>query len=199
VVTQKIVLIRHGRSAHVAKGLLDLAAFLKWRETYEAAGIEENEQPPRELVAEARNAGAFVSSDVPRAIESARLLASDREVITSPLLRELSLDPPQLRGIRLPLRGWALTYVVRWLFGRHVTADEERRACTAAQWLIEWSSLHGEVMVLTHASFRSLLAKEFARRGWKSVTPRRRSAHWSAWSFSPADVTTPGLHRDRAI
>jgi len=185
LVNRKVVLIRHGRSSHVVKGLLDLDAFLKWREAYEAAGIGENEVPPRELVLEAQSAGAFVSSDVRRAIESARLLAAGRDVIASPLLRELSLVPLRLPGLRLPLMGWALTYGVKWLMRRHATPEEEQRVRIAAQWLIDLSARHGEVIVLTHASFRSLLAKEFARREWKPVTPRRRSAHWSAWSFSP--------------
>lgn len=183
---RKIVLIRHGRSAHVAKGLLDRAAFLQWREAYEEAGIEAAEAPA-ELMEEVRNAGVIVSSDVQRAIESARVLADGREVITSRLLRELALQPPSLRWIRLPLFGWALLFGVRWLFRRtHATTDEALRVRAAAQWLNELSERHGEVVVVTHGMFRSLLARELAQRGWTPAIPKRRSAHWSAWSLTIA-------------
>lgn len=186
--TRRVVLVRHGRSAHVVKGLLDRAAFLRWREAYEGAGIDPAEVAPSELCAAARQAAVVVSSDARRAIESARMLAPDREVIVSPLLRELSLEPLHFRRVRLPLFGWALTYGIQAL--RHAlrvpaTPEEKERVRAAAEWLMDLSLRHGEVIALTHGSFRSLLARELAMRGWVSVTPRRRSSHWSAWSFSP--------------
>ena len=176
----KIVLVRHGRSSHVVKGLLDHAAFLRWRDAYEGAGIDANDAAPPELIAVARDAGVLVSSDIRRAMESASVLAPDREVVTSALLRELTLLPPKLRWIRLPLIGWALTFAFRKL----ATAEEEVRAQEAAQWLIDLSSRYGDVVAVTHASFRSMIAKELAKGEWTSITPRRSSHHWSAWAFT---------------
>jgi broad specificity phosphatase PhoE len=186
----KVVLVRHGRSSHIAPKLMDLDAFLQWRDAYDEAGIDDADSPPRELLDAAQHAGLLVSSDTRRAIESARVLARGREVIASPLLREIAIEPPTLPRIRLPLIAWALGYGVRWLFrealGRaHGTAEEEARVRAAARWLTELATQHGEVLVLTHASFRSRLAKELARQGWVATTPRRSSHHWSAWSFKP--------------
>lgn len=178
--TRKIVLVRHGRSGHVVKGLLDHTAFLKWREAYEAAGLDPLDSAPIELVAAANGAGVLVASDAVRAIESARLLAPSREVIVSALLRELALMPPKLPRIRLPLIGWALAIGMR----RHITVEEEERARAATEWLIERSAAHGEVVAVTHGRFRLLLAAELTHRGWRSVTPRRTSRHWSAWAFA---------------
>ena len=177
----KITLIRHGRSAHVVKGLLDLAAFRKWREAYEAAGIDPADRPPPELHAAAEQAAIIVSSDAPRAIESARKLAPDRDVITSPLLRELRMEPPALRWIRLPMAGWALVFGVQWLRRKLATPEDEQRARAAADWLIDLAA--GDLVVVTHGSFRLLLAREFESRGWVLVLPRRRSSHWSAWAM----------------
>jgi len=165
----------------VVSGLLDRAAFLRWREAYEGAGIHPAEVPPAELCAAAQQAAVIVSSDARRAIESARMLAPDREEPPEVQRLELSLEPLNLRRVRLPLFGWALTYAFRAL----ATADEKERVRAAAEWLIELPLRQGEVIALTHGSFRSLLARELARRGWMPVTPRRRSSHWSAWSFAP--------------
>ena len=172
------------------KGLLDRAAFLQWRVDYEAAGIDSAEVPPQELIAAAAHARMFVSSDIRRAVESALLVADGRNVIASPLLRELSLDPPRLRWIRLPMVGWALMYGMLWLKRAilrhpHVSRDEEQRARDAADWLVELSQTQGDVIALTHASFRSLVAKELVRRGWTLTVPRRRLSHWSAWTLAP--------------
>src|SRR3712207_4119623 len=109
----KITLIRHGRSAHVVTGLLDLDAVRRWREVYEAAGVMAGEVPPRELHDLAATAGLLAASDTRRAIESAQLLAS-RDIETTPLLRELDLHPPNIR-LRMPLLLWAIAIGLRVL------------------------------------------------------------------------------------
>jgi broad specificity phosphatase PhoE len=76
---RRIVLVRHGRSAHVHTGWIDRDGFLRWREAYEAAGLDPADAPPpalRELVASAE---VIVASDAPRALASARLLAPRAE------------------------------------------------------------------------------------------------------------------------
>jgi len=185
----KIVLVRHGRSAHVHSGWINGAEFLRWREAYEAAGIESDGAPPPELSAAAAGSGVLVASVARRAEESARMLGPGREVLTSPLLSELELPPPALGPIRLPLFGWALSIGIRWLacaaLGRpRVTADEEQRARAAAEWLSQLAESHGSAVAVTHGSFRSLLAQELIRTGWHGDVTRRKAHHWSAWSFT---------------
>ena len=180
----EILLVRHGRSAHVHAGWIDLQGFHRWREAYEAAGILAGEVPPPELRVLAERAGAVAASDAARAVESARLLAPERDVLTSPLLRELDLPPPALHGWRLPLAGWALAYGVRWLSGSLASPVEVARAREASEWLTGLSREHGAVVAVTHASFRGLLARSLADEGWFCGTRTRRSPHWSAWRFS---------------
>ena len=178
----KIIVVRHGRSSLVHRGWLDLAAFRRWRSEYEAAGIAVNEKPPQPLVDAAATAGLIIASDSPRAIESARLLAPGHAITTSPLLRELTLEPPPLR-IRLPLAGWALAFGVHWLMGaRHPPADVAR-ASDAAAWLVDLAAQHKTILAVTHATFRGLVAELLIKDGWRPAEPDRRSAHWSAWSF----------------
>ncbi|HEX9986016.1 MAG TPA: hypothetical protein VGF69_22335 [Thermoanaerobaculia bacterium] len=181
---RRIVLVRHGRSAHVHAGWIDYTGFLRWRETYEAAGIDPREVPPPELQQVAATAGLLLASDAPRAIESARLLAPGAEVTVSPLLRELELTPPNLGRMRLPLAGWALVFGVRMLRHPLVSPAEKERAQTVATWLATLTEQHGTIVVLTHHSFRSLLAKTLTADAWQATLPRRRSSHWSIWSFA---------------
>jgi len=185
MIERRIVLVRHGRSEHVHAGWIDMAGFLRWRETYEAAGIDVRETPPQALRTMAAGAGMIVASDASRAVESARLLSPGAHVAVSPLVRELELAPPNLGPLRLPMAGWALAYGVRMLIRSraHVTAAERERAREAGRWLAGLTEKHGLIVVVTHASFRSALAKALESERWRNETPRRSSAHWSAWSF----------------
>ncbi len=179
---RRIVLVRHGRSGHVHSGLLDAAQFRRWRDAYEAAGIAPDETPPAELQATAAAANVLAASDAPRAIASAALLAPARPIVTSPLLRELELPPPNLGPLRLPLIGWALAIGFRSLL--HAVAPEEaERARAAAQWLAEIAGEGGTVVAVTHGSVRRLIAQELRKLGWSVDTGRRGIHHWSAWSF----------------
>ena len=180
-----ITLVRHGRSAHVhGAGWLDRDGFLRWRESYESAGILESEVPPPELCGVAQKAALIVASDAPRAIASARMLAPDRELVIDPLLRELELAPPRI-GIRLPLTLWAFSFVVRWLIrDSHASAEEHERARTAAQRLDALAKNHGSVLVATHGSFRALVAKRLVDLGWRHDEAKRTSRHWSAWTLT---------------
>lgn len=183
----EILLVRHGRSAHIHAGWVDARGFLRWGEAYEAAGISIAEKPPADLIAAAARAGAIVASDAPRAIESARLLAQGRDVIVSPDLRELELSPPPLPG-RMPLGFWKLAFGIRWLWRQiskrsNATEAELIRAGDAARRLIDVSRTHGSVLVVTHGSFRHFLSSALVRSGW--IERRRgRQSHWSVWSFS---------------
>lgn len=177
----RISLIRHGRSAHVHAGWIDLAGFHRWREGYEAAAIVEGETAPAALMDLAATARVVVASDAPRAIASAKLLRDD--VVVSPLLRELELRPPNLRGVKLPLPLWALAIGAQWLFRRtHATPSEEERAREAAVWL-EGLAEDGPVVAVTHHTFRALLARALVACGWESGKPRQ-GHHWSVWTLA---------------
>lgn len=185
---QQILLVRHGRSAHVQRGSVDLAGFLRWREAYEAAGIDEHDQPPVTLKAFASASGIVVASTAPRAVHSAQRLDPEREVTASPLLQELELVPPNIRGVRMPMAVWALAYGVRWIIRAalrrpHIAPAELQRAREAAEWLSGLAEQHGIVVAVTHASFRSELSRQLVGRGWRCEIPRGRSRHWSVWSF----------------
>lgn len=181
----KIILVRHGRSAHVERGWLDLEGFVSWRATYESHGLMPGESAPHDLVAIASHA-EVLSSDRTRAVESARLLTR-AGVATSPLLREIDIMPPGIRGVRLPLIGWALLYGVRLLTDRLASrpshsAEDAARAEAAARWIVGQGSGR-DLVVVTHAGFRSVLAKQYVSEGWK-LEKRNGSRNWSAWTLT---------------
>ena len=181
---RSITLVRHGRSAHVHSGWLDFDGFLRWREAYELAAIMETEIPPSELCERARNAANLVASNAPRAIASAQRLAPEREVVVTPLVRELELQPPRLGGLKFPPLVWMLAFVIR---GLAPAAKETQRAGEAARML---DALEGDTIVVTHGAARPIIARELVQLGW-TLGDGRRSHHWSAWTLTTPHANAP--------
>lgn len=183
----RVALVRHARSSHVHAGWITASGFRAWREAYEAAGIREDESVPARLERMVGRADFVLSSDAPRAVASARLLAPGREIMVSPLLRELDLESPTLGGIRLPLAAWALAVggriMLLTLRRQYPSAAEVARVNDAAAWLEELAAQHPLIVAVTHASFRRQLSTRLAQTGWQAEPGRRSLRHWSAWFF----------------
>jgi hypothetical protein len=180
----ELLLVRHGRSAHVHTGWVDVDGVRQWMAAYDAAEIMPDRAPPAELEALVREASLIIASDLPRTVASAVRLAPGREIVRTPLLREAPMETPErplpaFGGIRLPLRAWGMLWGTRWL----------------ASWL--WNAsppgigpandTGGRVVAVTHATFRVVLARALARRGWRG--PEERPYHeWSAWRYVPSPI-----------
>jgi broad specificity phosphatase PhoE len=193
----RVALVRHGRSAHVHAGWIDAAGFRAWREAYEAAGIVAGERVPASLERLAEEADVVLSSDAPRAIASARLLARNRRVVVSPLLRELDLHAPRLGVVRLPLLAWAFAVggraLVLRLRRRYPSETEKERIRRAAAWLDEQAAEPSLLVAVTHASFRRQLASRLLETGWQAEPGRRSVEHWSPWLFTSVRIAGPRL------
>lgn len=183
---QRVMLVRHGPSAHEHDGSwIDSASARRFEERYDAAPIRGDETPPESLVALARMADLILASDLPRAVTSARAIAPDRDPIVSLLLRELSFDLPAW-GPRLPLSIWDglhhMTWSARLVLG--IESAETRRARRAAAWLDSVTANAALTIAITHGGFRRLLAAQLVERGWTHAPGWRRYHNWSVWAFS---------------
>jgi broad specificity phosphatase PhoE len=194
----RLLLIRHGRSAHVHPGgLLDRDGVERWRAAYDEAGIASDDRPPAGLASEVARASVIAASDLPRAVASAARLAQGRELSVSPLFREVVLPLPAWSRLRAPLLGWETLVHLDWgiglLRGAVTSPEILERAGEAAAWCRDAcrrSDAGATVAVVTHGVFRHLLARQLRAEGWRIVTGPRGWAPWSAWRLS-AD---PRLH-----
>ena len=193
----RVALIRHARSSHVHAGWITARGFRAWREAYEAAGIREDERVPAHLSLLMGRADLVLSSDAARAVASARLLAPGREIVVSPLLRELDLESPALGGLRLPLAAWALAVGGRNLLlamrRQYPSTAEAARVNNAAMWLEELAAQRSLIVVVTHAMFRRQLSTRLEQAGWRAEPGRRSLKHWSAWLFKRSCPFDPWL------
>jgi len=181
----RLLLVRHGRSAHSHDGSwIGATGARRFEELYDAAPIRDDETPPASLIQAARSADVLLASDLPRAISSARAIAPEREPVVSPLLRELGFNLPRW-GPKLPLDVWDGLHYLLWtarLLARTNTPETER-ATSAAEWVASHAARRGTTIVITHGGFRRLLTAKLTTQGWSLVRGRRRYHNWSAWEL----------------
>lgn len=181
----RLLLVRHGPSAHVHDGSwIDAEDARRFEALYDAAPIRD-EAPPSSLIDIARTADVILASDLLRAIMSARAIAPGREPVLSPLLRELKFNLPGW-GPKLPVGVWDGLHYLIWsarLLARARTQEMER-AGLAADWVSTQAPNDGITIAVTHGGFRRLLSSKLAQRGW-SVSPGPRRYHnWSVWEHT---------------
>ena len=190
--TRRIILVRHGHSAHtMTPGWIDAAGVARWREAYDAAGILDTSVPPPDLVAVAAQAECVMTSDLARALRSAERLVPGRPARVSALLREMPLEIPRWLPARWPLVVWEACIHLHWLVkerrGSIAEARELQRAADAVALLDDVSREAPTVVVVTHGAFRRVLALQLASAGWTSDPRERGYRNWSAWPFRRAD------------
>jgi len=188
VTGRRIVLVRHGHSAHVVNaGWIDVAGVRRWREAYDAAGILESSVPPPALLAQAAIADCLISSDLSRALASVERLGPAAAKRVSPLLREMALELPRWVRARWPLAVWEVCIHAHWLGqqlrGAIAPPEELRRASDAVEWLDEVSRESPNIVVVTHGAFRRLLGRRLVETGWTAHPRVGGYRNWSWWPF----------------
>jgi broad specificity phosphatase PhoE len=184
----RVVLVRHGRSAHAPLGWVDADGLRRWLAAYDVAGITPDDAPPAALRALASNGALVVASDLPRAVASAERLAPGAPAHASPLLRETPLPIPALLGLRLPIGGWALAMGAGMAYRRLRRVPHPdgalAQSASAAAWLAGLAGEHRLVLAVTHSNVRGLVAGALMAAGWRREPGGGRFAHWSAWTFT---------------
>jgi len=185
---RRIVLVRHGHSAHTASpGWIDASGVERWREAYDAAGILDDSNPPAPLVAAAARADCVLTSDLKRALASAERLAPGRAARVSPLLREMYLEIPRWLRARWPLPVWEICIHLHWLVqerrGAIASDGDLRRAAQAVSFLDDVTREAPSIVVVTHGAFRRLIAARLVATGWTRESRVGGFQNWSAWSF----------------
>ncbi len=192
---QRIVLVRHGRPRLDAPKRVAGRELGVWIERYDAAGIDPALPPPARVRALAEDVGTVVSSDLRRAVESAREIAPGREVPADRVFREAGLPRPRA-GLRLDPQLWGFAARIAWFCGYSGDAESlvraRERARQGAARLEALCDSHGSAMLVAHGIVNGLIGRELRRAGWRG--PRLVTGpYWSHAVFEPAPGSrTPG-------
>jgi len=165
----------------------------KWVREYNNAGITgiTGDSAPaaalRDLVSSAR---CIVASDLPRARESAALLAASTDVRVDAELREAGLPESVGSLIRLSPGAWVVlarvAWWLNWCDSDETIALTRQRAGRVADRLEALAAHYGSVLAVGHGMFNRFVAIQLRRRGWRGPTVWRQK-HWGAAQFDRAD------------
>ena len=161
------------------------AAVRDYEAAYDTASILDAAAPPARLVELAARAEVLAASDMPRAIASARRIASARDAEIVPLLREIQLEPPGWVPLRLPIAAWDAMSHLQWSYRLLRSVDHAfvRRAEEAATWLVSRADGGASVLAVTHGGIRRIIDWCLRRRGWRPLPGKRGYEHWGCWSY----------------
>jgi broad specificity phosphatase PhoE len=180
-----IVLMRHGKPL-IRSVPIPARDFGKAVEAYDRAGLDTAVSPPEGTRDQAATSSYIISSDLPRAIESARMLGSEHPAESDPLFREAVLPMPPSLPFKLDPHAWAVIARVDWYLGfsrSDETVSQTRdRAKRAVRYLEDLAAVHGSVLLAGHMIFNTFIARELRANAWSG--PRIPSTrYWSTSSF----------------
>lgn len=184
----RIFLVRHGPSAYSPFGeWLNRDGVERWRVAYDAAGVQPESKPPRDVCELATSATHFVASDLTRAMESAARLAPNRSIVSSPLLQEIPLPIPRWPS-PLPLAAWGLVIHAAWSWrmvrGNDPEVAYKDRVADAANWLTTLAGKQETVLAVTHGVARRSIGRYLCANGWAETRRREGYRPWSVWEFA---------------
>jgi len=183
----KIVLIRHGKPRIETKGVVSAADFGVWISAYDMAGIDETHIPSNAAIARAEACAFTVCSNLPRSIESAKLLKVEAPDIISSEFRECGMPYGNWKYPKLSKSVWSLLFRLLQLSGYSANSEsyreikERSKGCTGQ--LVELAKSHGSVLFVGHGALNWLLHKELLKQGW-SGPAKSTKKYWGFGEYS---------------
>lgn len=183
--TGRIITVRHGRPALSRKVIHSAKEFGEWWKLYDEGGLQQGDVPPQALRDLAQSAKTLLASPMPRAIETAQLIAPvGLSVQSDVLFVEAPLPPPPLPDwVKFSPRVWGVLSRSWWTFG-YAPGDMETRPQTWVRIdrIINVLSEHageGDVILCAHGYINWMMSRRMKRHGWALEKRRSGNKHWS--------------------
>jgi broad specificity phosphatase PhoE len=169
-----IIISRHGRPAlnRSVGPKLSWQEYRDWWERYEQGSLAEDQAPPEKLTACVDGVDLVLSSERPRAIETAKWATGGRMPETNPIFNEAPLPPPRFATRKYLPKTWNVLARVFWLRGHRLEGEGVRdaRARAAAAAAVLHDAAHGKsVYLAAHGWFNRMLRGPLKRLGWVCV------------------------------
>ncbi|MGD2177245.1 MAG: histidine phosphatase family protein [Anaerolineae bacterium] len=169
----RFIAIRHGRPAWHSPRLISLAAFERLSVDYDDAHLSEDGARAVATLARQLPKVPILSSDLPRARETAEVIADGKQAIAlDPVFREVpntAIARGLLGKLRAPADLWAFVRRCFWIIGVGECPEKPRaawgRASRAADEILEQGKRQKHVILVSHGWFLTVLALHLRWRG----------------------------------
>ncbi len=184
----RIYLVRHGRPDHSWHGSFDRQGFGQWLQEYESSSLKTGQEPPSDLQELAVRSEVILSSKLPRAMQTAALLADGGKIEAFDGFQEAPFPAPFAFGLKLSPKVWGTWARIAWMLGLTKGVESRRqasaRAEVAAQKLIEQAVRRGDVLLCGHGWFNIMIGRVLKRRGWQRIVTTGHE-FWSHSVWAP--------------
>lgn len=179
----RLVMIRHGRPKWQPPTLLSLSRFNYLPAKYDAAHLSEEGTKAISALSDRLPKGLILSSDLPRARETAEILGGkNRNIEFDSVFRELRC-PHITLGIfdklYAPLAIWSLVRCCCWILGLGKRAETPRiawrRVTKAVDRILKHFEIEETIILVSHGWFITLLAIHLRWRGLVEQGPLSKS------------------------
>ncbi len=179
----RIILVRHGRPHLPLRPRTGHRGFADYIDAYEAAGLDPESLPPRELSDLVKELDHVFTSDRPRSHQSGRALAPHATLQADPLFAEAPLAAPRIPLLKMRVPKWAVVARVLWHAGYHPEIENYRkakhRAAQAADILMAKIHDGGTAVLVAHGYFNAMIGRQLRQRGF-ARTGAHRVRYWNA-------------------
>lgn len=200
----RIITARHGRPNLSRDMRISARAYGEWWKRYDASGLHPDERPPEALMRLADGARTVLSSTLPRASETARLVTrGKRAVPADALFVEAPLPPPPVPYLRLRPGQWGVVSRAFWVLGFAPSGVEPVRrtwkrvdAIVAA---LAARAEEGDVLLCAHGYLNWMIHRRLLRRGW-ALKGQDGGHHYWSWRVyaSSASAAAPAPIKEAA-
>ncbi len=179
----RIILVRHGRPALPLRPRTSHNGFREYIDAYEAAGLDPESLPPRELSDLVKELDHIFTSDRPRSHQSALALGPHATLQADSLFAEAPLASPRIPLLKMRVPKWAVVARLLWHAGYHPEIENYRearhRAARAADILIDKIRDGGSAVLVAHGYFNAMIGRQLRQRGFVR-TGAHRVRYWNA-------------------
>jgi broad specificity phosphatase PhoE len=169
----RFIAIRHGRPAWRSPRLISLAEFERLSADYDDTRLSEDGIQAVAALASKLPPVPILSSDLPRARETAEVIAAGKQAIMChPLFREVPnarIARGPLGGLRAPPALWAFVRRCFWIIGAGECPEKPHaawsRASRAANEILRQGRRQRDVILVSHGWFLTILALHLRWRG----------------------------------
>jgi len=170
----QIIISRHGRPAldRRAGPKLNWQAYRDWWQRYEVGSLAEDQHVPDDLIEKVAGADLVLSSERPRAIETAQRATLGRMPQTNPVFNEAPLPPPRIASAKFLPKTWNVLARTVWLFGHSLdeeSVSETRKRAQRAAAILHDHAAGQKVYLAAHGWFNRMLRRPLIRLGWVCV------------------------------
>ncbi|MBA2589889.1 MAG: histidine phosphatase family protein [Alphaproteobacteria bacterium] len=178
----RIILVRHGQPHIALSPKASHAGFADYIGAYEEAGLAPANLPPQELRDLVRELDHVFTSDRPRSLQSAAVLAPTAMLTTDPLFAEAPLATPCIPLLRMAVPKWAVVSRILWHAGFAPGIENARaaghRAEKAADILIARAREAGSAVLVAHGYFNFMIGRRLAKLGFVR-TGSHQARYWN--------------------